>query len=613
MLKGHDIICFSSVDWDFIWQQHQAIASTFAKNNNCVLFIENTGVRAPKITDLPRLKKRISNWLRSVKGFRKEADNLYIHSPIILPFPYSRIARWINRYFLITTIKRWMGVLEFYDPIIIAFLPTPIVLELQKAIPHKAFIYYCTDNLSATSKSARKVLRYEKKVIEEADAVFAMSKEMFEYCRAYNTNVTRIPMGIDVEVFSHSQATYKRPAEIEKIKNRIIGFVGGVRNSIDQELVIFLADKFRDYMFVFVGPIQTDISRLNGIGNIIFAGQKDHKELPSYIRHFDACIIPYVKDDYTDNISPGKLNEYLIMGKPVISTNLREVEVFDKENDGVLYMANNPDNFADSITRAISEDSDLLRKKRKEIAFSNSWQKKIEEMSDIIESAIRKKERDNIINWQAKLLGIYKILQRRMFRTIALLLVAYFLIFHTPFMWFLAKPLNISQAPEKADAIVVFGGGVGETGSPGKSTMERARFSVELYNSGFSKNIIYSSGYTYRYNDAENMKLFAMSMGIPESSIILEKKANSTYENIKYTSQILRSKNMRKVLLVSSPYNMKRAKLVFNHIAKDISVVYVPVPNPEFYNRGKKVYLYQIDAILHEYLGIVYYLFKRYI
>ena len=98
MLKNENIICISSIDWDFIWQQHQAIMSRLAKNGNKVLFIENTGVRPPKISDVPRIKKRFINWLKSARGFRKEAENLYIYSPLILPFPYWRVARWINGY-----------------------------------------------------------------------------------------------------------------------------------------------------------------------------------------------------------------------------------------------------------------------------------------------------------------------------------------------------------------------------------------------------------------------------------------------------------------------------------------------------------------------------------
>jgi hypothetical protein len=67
-----DIVCISSIDWDFIWQGHQEIMSTLAAQGHRVLFVENTGVRAPRARDLPRLGQRIRNWWRGTKGFREE-------------------------------------------------------------------------------------------------------------------------------------------------------------------------------------------------------------------------------------------------------------------------------------------------------------------------------------------------------------------------------------------------------------------------------------------------------------------------------------------------------------------------------------------------------------
>src|SRR5437868_10130962 len=99
-LHGEDIVCFSSIDWHFIWQGHQEIMSTLAANGNRVLFVENTGVRAPSMRDLPRVRQRIRNWWRGTKGFRRERDNLFIYSPLLLPFPYSPLVRRINRVLL---------------------------------------------------------------------------------------------------------------------------------------------------------------------------------------------------------------------------------------------------------------------------------------------------------------------------------------------------------------------------------------------------------------------------------------------------------------------------------------------------------------------------------
>src|SRR5438093_4460499 len=95
-----DILCISSIDWDFIWQGHQEIMSTLAAEGHRVLFLENTGVRAPKVRDLPRVRQRIRNWWRGTKGFREERPNLFVYSPLVFPFPYSRVARWANRLLL---------------------------------------------------------------------------------------------------------------------------------------------------------------------------------------------------------------------------------------------------------------------------------------------------------------------------------------------------------------------------------------------------------------------------------------------------------------------------------------------------------------------------------
>src|SRR3989338_3131187 len=123
MLKNENIICISSIDWDFIWQGHQEIMSTLAKDGNRVLFIENTGVRPLGIKDISRIKSRIKNWFKGFKGIRKEMGNLHIFSPIVLPFPYARIARWINRHFIMSILCKWMKALDFSDPIVWTFLP----------------------------------------------------------------------------------------------------------------------------------------------------------------------------------------------------------------------------------------------------------------------------------------------------------------------------------------------------------------------------------------------------------------------------------------------------------------------------------------------------------
>ena len=614
MLKNENIICISSIDWDFIWQGHQEIMSRMAREGSTVLFIENTGVRAPGIRDFSRIKQRVKNWFKGIKGIRKESNNLYIYSPLILPFPYSFIARWINRYLILSVLDRWIRVMDFSDPVVWTFLPTPLSLDIAYNIIKKLLVYYCIDNFSASSSFAKKIKRSEERLLERSDIVFVTSKALESRCLKHNKNVHRFPFGVCLKEFENARLSEKiPPQELRNIKRPIIGYVGGIHKWVDKELIKTTAEKNPDYSFVFVGPLQADVGNLRKVRNIYFLGQKEHKDIPYFVKNFDVGIIPYLITEYTRNVYPTKLNEYLSLGKPVVSTDLPEVRSFNEDHGDIVYIADRSDKFGDCIKDALANKSAQLENKRIHSAAENSWESKIEKMSSVIMQEIVRKRIGIEERWKENLAGFYKTTRRRIIKAALFFLAGYFLLFSTPLLWFLAKPLRIQDKPQRADAIVVLGGGVGETGSPGKSTIERARYAVELYKKGFASSIIFSSGYTYVHNDADNMKMFAVSMGVDGFDVILEKRAGSTYENVIFSKSILDKKGFDSILLVSSPYNMRRASLVFDKYGKDVKVLYMPVPKSQFYDRSKGVRFKHIKAIAHEYLGIVYYFFKNYI
>jgi hypothetical protein len=177
-MSRHDILCISSIDWDFIWQGHQEIMSTLAADGHRVLFIENTGVRAPTVGDLPRIRKRFTNWWRATKGFREERPNLFVYSPLLLPFPYSRFARWANLFFIRRALRRWMEVTGFRRPLVWTFLPTPLALDLIGTFDRQLTIYYCIDDFVSSSPGARRIVDSERRLFKEADLVFVTSEQL---------------------------------------------------------------------------------------------------------------------------------------------------------------------------------------------------------------------------------------------------------------------------------------------------------------------------------------------------------------------------------------------------------------------------------------------------
>lgn len=606
-LRNVDILCLSSIDWDFIWQGHQEIMSAFAAHGNRVLFIENTGVRSAQFRDWSRLLHRLQNWLKSTKGFREVRERLFVYSPIILPFPYSRIARWINRRLLLQALQRWMRATGFRRPLVWTFLPTPLMRELIRDLNPELTIYYCIDDLASSSPQARRIGRSEEQIFREADLVFVTSEKLRQRAIRFNERVHFFPFGVDFEQFAKIRdGAQALPDELCAIPRSVIGYVGGVHQWVDQDLLCYAADRMPSTSFVLVGPLQVDVSRLSRCPNVHLLGGKPHAEVPRYLKGFDVGMIPYRLSEYTAHVYPTKLNEYLAMGIPVVATDLVEIQRFNREYGEAVSVARDPEEFVRALQRALEPATPDGIQRRIAVSQANSWQARIQQMSLLIEERLAARQQ-GAQQWDVSLRRLYRTARRRAARWIVAVAAGYLLLFHSPLPWWVASPLRVADWPRQADAIVVFAGGVGESGQAGGGYQERVKQAVDLYRAGQAPRMIFSSGYSFVFLEAQVMKELAVTQGVPESAIILEPRAANTYQNVQYVADLLRVSQWRSILLVSSPYHMRRAVLTWRKMAPEVTVIASPVPESQFYLHGRGASLAQLLGIVHEYAGLFYY------
>jgi uncharacterized SAM-binding protein YcdF (DUF218 family)/glycosyltransferase involved in cell wall biosynthesis len=607
MQRLPDVLCISSIDWDFIWQGHQEIMSTLAAEGHHVLFVENTGVRAPSVRDLPRVRQRFRNWWRGTKGFREERPNLFVYSPLLLPLPYSRPALWINRWLLMRALRRWMRATGFYRPVAWTFLPTPLALELLRELDPQLTIYYCIDDLASSSLSARRIVPTEQRLFREADLVFVTSEKLRSRAAQFSDRVHLFPFGVNFERFDHVRAGREPPpADLASLKRPIVGYVGGLHQWVDQALIAQVASRLPEASFAFIGPVQCDVSELERCANVTMLGQRPHPELPRYVNGFDVGIVPYRVTEYTANVYPTKLNEYLVMGIPVVATDLPEIHRFNAEHGQTVSVAGDAEGFVAAIREALRDSSVPEVERRVGVAHTNSWRSRIAAMQRLIEEAISRRSATDQ-RWDETLRRVYRRTRTRIAEAVLGVAVVYFLVFHTNLTWLLAGPLYRDAPPAPADAIVVFAGGVGESGKAGGGAQERLARAVELYKSGYAPNLILSSGYVYSFKEAEVMRALAIDRGIPASAIVLEQRATNTYQNVMFVDEILRERRWTRILLVSSPYHMRRALMVWQKVAPGVSVVPTPATHSEFYEHSRGAALDQVRGIIQEYLAILGY------
>ena len=167
--------------------------------------------------------------------------------------------------------------------------------------------------------------------------------------------------------------------------------------------------------------------------------------------------------------------------------------------------------------------------------------------------------------------------------------------------------MTIAEPPARADAIVVFAGGVGESGQAGGGYQERVKQAIDLYQAGYAPAIVLSSGFVYSFREAEVMRAVAVDNGIPASSILLEQKAASTRDNVVLVKAILDAHQWTRILLISSPYHMRRALLTWRRAAPAIAVIPTPPRQTQFYEHGHGASFDQIRGIAWEYMAIAAY------
>jgi len=122
--------------------------------------------------------------------------------------------------------------------------------------------------------------------------------------------------------------------------------------------------------------------------------------------------------------------------------------------------------------------------------------------------------------------------------------------------------LHRSLGDEPYDAIVVAGCAVRPDGTPSPALAHRAKHAVRLFEAGHAPRVVFTGGVgTFAPSEAEAAASYAIGLGLPEKSVVLEDASTSTEENARFAAEILGSE--ARVLVVSDGYHVFRCERVF--------------------------------------------------
>ncbi len=199
-----------------------------------------------------------------------------------------------------------------------------------------------------------------------ADSVVATSAELAARHGAA-ARLTVIGNGVDLKHYLGSRDA-SEPADLARLPHPRVVYVGALTDWFDFALLSAQAQLFPRVSFVLLGFFLVPPPPLPA--NVYYLGHKRWQDLPAYLWHCDAGMIPFKIDELTLHVNPLKFYEYVACDLPTVSTRMHVLSPF--EAPGVLTLADNAATFADGLRLALN-DNRATQARRRAIAEAHGW------------------------------------------------------------------------------------------------------------------------------------------------------------------------------------------------------------------------------------------------
>jgi len=362
------VLCLPIIDWRFRTQRPQHLMRGLGRRGWQVLFVSpdlDPGARDARIEPDP-LAENVWNVILPSAGRRD------IYRDTLSDSDLQR---------MVTALEALRRELRLPEVVVVCQLPfwRPLAVRLQQEWGSK-LVYDRMDDHAAFDTNAPQMVGEEERLLTGADAVVATSRVLEDSALLHNPKTQRIANGCDWELWSKAV----RSSDAASSRGAVIGFFGAISGRFDVELVASLATARPDWRFLLIGSTYgADVAALDACPNVSLVGEKPYEELPAMAASFDVGIIPFVRQPLTDATNPVKFWEMLALGLPIVASPLPELEPYGD----LVHLAADHEGWLGAIERALGEGADgEMRARRLELARANSWQLRIDEFEDVLET-----------------------------------------------------------------------------------------------------------------------------------------------------------------------------------------------------------------------------------
>lgn len=163
-------------------------------------------------------------------------------------------------------------------------------------------------------------------------------------------------------------------------------------------------------------------------------------------------------------------------------------------------------------------------------------------------------------------------IQRQLVNVLAMLAVLLLLTGVLGLASWAERPLVHADPLRRVDAIVILGGGVLNAETPSPTTALRLLHGLRLFKKGYGRVIILTGGNPAepKMPESEVMARVATDLGVPASSLVIEREASNTAAQAAGVAKLAKRQNLGSILLVTSSAHSYRAAWAFRKTGLEV-------------------------------------------
>ncbi|MEL6770437.1 MAG: glycosyltransferase [Bacteroidota bacterium] len=278
-------------------------------------------------------------------------------------------------------IRRAIQRLGMSAPVVVNAFNPFLGVPLAGRLGERLLAYYCYDEISAAAWNRRHGTRLEARFLTQADVVVVSSEALLASKRGHHDRVRLVKNGVDFDLFH--EAYDADPTA--RVGRPCVGYLGSLDDRLDYGLLHAVIEASPDWRFLFVGRLVDE--RAHGLSrhaNVDLVGAQQPAALPGFLRQMDVGTIPFARTDFTANIYPLKINEYLAAGRPVVMTPFADLREFA----GLATVAETAEAFRTGLGEALAPAAPEVVAARIEAARGNAWPGRAAAFASVLQQAL---------------------------------------------------------------------------------------------------------------------------------------------------------------------------------------------------------------------------------